>query len=601
MNKVELLLPAKDLNCGKVAINHGADAVYIGPPAFGARQAAVNTLQDIESLVNYAHLYGAKVHVTVNTLIFEHELESVRELLYSLYNIGVDAVLIQDLGILKMDIPPMALHASTQCHNYSVERIKFLQNVGFKRVVLARETNLELISEIKNSTNIELEAFVHGALCVSFSGQCYISKLLTGRSGNRGECAQICRTRFDLLDAKGNILLKNKHLLSIQDMCRADFIEPMLDAGVTSFKVEGRLKNENYVKNVTSYYRRQIDDVLLQKPDCQRSSSGNTKFFFTPDLKKTFNRGFTKYFIDGEREKISSFDTPKAIGEKIGKLVNSRGRYIYEGDADISNGDGLCFISPKGELEGFSVNNVSDNVVKPQKELPDFKKVDLYRNIDKKFEKILSGKTAERKISIDISCNLSQNSCKLSVLDEDGCKAEIEDNVLLEPAQQPEKQRNAIEQALSKLGATPFVANKISVQGDYFVRIGFINDLKNKIVEMLVTERSTHFRPKDAPLNYVSEPLDLEIDYRGNVINSLHKSVYEDFASRVMEEGLDKSEDYSGKAVMTCKYCLRYELGWCSRENPSGCPPQPLYISNSRQRFRLQFDCRVCEMKVISE
>ena len=267
MSKIELLLPAKDLPCGKIAINHGADAVYIGASAFGARQAAGNSLQDLEDLVRYAHLYGSKVHVTVNTVLYDNELEDARKLLWDLYNIGVDAVLIQDLGLLKLDIPPIALHASTQCHNHSLERIQFLEKVGFTRVVLARETDLKTIQQIHDQTNIELEAFVHGALCVCYSGQCYISRMMTGRSGNRGACAQICRTRFDLQDANGKTLVHNKHLLSLKDMCRADYIEEMMNAGIVSFKVEGRLKNESYVKNVTAYYRQRIDHILEERPD----------------------------------------------------------------------------------------------------------------------------------------------------------------------------------------------------------------------------------------------------------------------------------------------------------------------------------------------
>ena len=328
MNRIELLLPAKDLSTGKTAINHGADAVYIGASAFGARQAAGNTLQDIESLVQYAHLYGSKVHVTVNTVLYDNELEGAQKLLWDLYNIGVDAVLIQDLGLLKLDIPPIALHASTQCHNHSIDRIQFLEKLGFTRAVLARETDLETIQQIYNQTNIELEAFVHGALCVCYSGQCYISRMMTGRSGNRGACAQICRTRFDLQDANGKTLIHSKHLLSLKDMCRADYIEEMMNAGIRSFKVEGRLKNESYVKNVTAFYRQKLDAILNGNNDYQRVGSGTMRFFFTPDLHKTFNREYTPYFIDGQRETMASFDTPKAMGQFIGYLKQSGGGFI---------------------------------------------------------------------------------------------------------------------------------------------------------------------------------------------------------------------------------------------------------------------------------
>ena len=617
MSNIELLLPAKDLSTGKTAINHGADAVYIGASAFGARQAAGNSLQDIESLVQYAHLYGSKVHVTVNTVLFDNELEGARKLLWDLYHIGVDAVLIQDLGLLKLDIPPLTFHASTQCHNHSVERIQFLEKTGFTRAVLARETDLETIRQIHHQTNIELEAFVHGALCVCYSGQCYISRMMTGRSGNRGECAQICRTRFDLQDANGKTLIRNKHLLSLKDMCRADYIEAMLKAGIVSFKVEGRLKNESYVKNVTAFYRQRLDAILEGHTECQRVGSGTTRFFFTPDLHKTFNREYTPYFIDGRREQIASFDTPKAIGEPIGALIQRNGNYYVEpqysktsslsspgrgkklGSA-IVNGDGLCFINTEGELEGFLVNGVDGNRIIPQKPLSSFTKVALYRNIDKNFEKVLSGKTAERKIAVDMRFEELSDGVRLTVVDEDGCTAFVEECLELVPAQQPEKMAETLRTALSKLGGTPFEARNIVIPTcTVFLRAGFINELKTKVMDRLAAVRVEHFRPKDLPLSYHPETLFQHADYLRNITNEAHKSGYEDFGAKEIEYGLDKTEDYTGKTVMTCKYCLRNELGWCSRNPSEKCPPQPLCLVSGRFRFRLEFDCGSCEMRVI--
>ncbi|MBR4647423.1 MAG: U32 family peptidase [Bacteroidales bacterium] len=617
MSKIELLLPAKDLSTGMTAINHGADAVYIGASAFGARQAAGNSLHDIEELVRYAHLYGSKVHVTVNTLLYDNELEGARKLLWELYNIGVDAVLIQDLGLLKLDIPPIALHASTQCHNHSVERIQFLEKLGFTRAVLARETDLETIQQIHNQTDIELEAFVHGALCVCYSGQCYISRMMTGRSGNRGECAQICRTRFDLQDANGKTLIRGKHLLSLKDMCRADYIEAMLKAGIVSFKVEGRLKNESYVKNVTAFYRRRLDAILEGNPEYQRVGSGITRFFFTPDLHKTFNREYTQYFIDGRREQIASFDTPKAIGEPIGALIQRNGKYYVEPQysktsslsspgrgkklgSTIVNGDGLCFINTEGELEGFLVNGVEGNRIIPHKPLSSFTKVALYRNIDKNFEKVLSGKTAERKIAVDMRFEELSDRVWLTVVDEDGCTAFVEECLELVPAQQPEKMAETLRTVLSKLGGTPFEARNIVIPTcTVFLRAGFINELKTKVMDRLAAVRVEHFRPKDLPLSYHPETLFQHADYLLNITNEAHKSVYEDFGAKEIEYGLDKTEDYTGKTVMTCKYCLRNELGWCSRNPSEKCPPQPLCLVSGRFRFRLEFDCGKCEMKVI--
>ena len=616
MSKIELLLPAKDLPCGKIAINHGADAVYIGASAFGARQAAGNSLQDLEELVRYAHLYGSKVHVTVNTVLYDNELEDARKLLWDLYNIGVDAVLIQDLGLLKLDIPPIALHASTQCHNHSLERIRFLEKLGFTRAVLARETDLETIQQIHDQTNIELEAFVHGALCVCYSGQCYISRMMTGRSGNRGACAQICRTRFDLQDANGKTLVHNKHLLSLKDMCRADYLEGMLQAGIVSFKVEGRLKNESYVKNVTAYYRQRIDLILEERPDFQRVGSGTTRFFFTPDLHKTFNREYTPYFIDGQRETMASFDTPKAKGEYIGTLQQTNGKYNYTpqylktsslsspdrgkglGSA-IVNGDGLCFINEQGELEGFFVNGVEGNRIIPQKTLSAFGRVALYRNIDKNFEKLLSGKTAERKIAVYVLFEELTDGVRLTLTDEDGCTAMLEESTELVAAQQPEKMAETLRIALSKLGNTPFAVRNISIpKCTAFLRAGFVNELKNRAVEQLTAVRIAHFHPQDIPLRYRPEPLFQKADYLRNIINEAHKSVYADFGATEIEYGLDKTEDYAGKTVMTCKYCLRHELGWCSRKSSEKCPPQPLCLVSGRFRFRLEFDCSSCVMKL---
>ena len=314
MNRVELLIPAKNLETGKIAIDHGADALYMGASGFGARQAAGNSIADVEQMVRYAHLYGSKVYVTVNTLLFDDELEAVRTLIRQLYEAGVDALIIQDLGILKLDISPIRLHASTQCHNVSWERVRFMEQLGFRRAVLARELDLEAIRSIRSHTQIELEAFVHGALCVSYSGQCYMSQMVTGRSGNRGACAQLCRTRFSLKDKAGHTFLCDKHLLSLHDMNRSDYLKAMLNAGVTSFKVEGRLKDSSYVKNITAYYRQRLDEILQGREDYAKMGSGQTRFFFMPDPQKTFNRGFTTYFIEGKREPMASFDTPKAMG-----------------------------------------------------------------------------------------------------------------------------------------------------------------------------------------------------------------------------------------------------------------------------------------------
>lgn len=601
MNRIELLIPAKDLHSGQVAIQHGADALYIGAPRFGARQAAGNSLQDLDQLIQYAHLYGSKVHVTVNTLLFDNELEDARKLIWQLYEMGTDALIIQDLGILKMDLPPIALHASTQCHNRSLERVRMLKQAGFKRAILAREMDLETIQDIHNQCDIELETFVHGALCVCYSGQCYISKMMTGRSGNRGECAQICRTPFDLQDANGKILLKNKHLLSLRDMNRSAYLADLMDAGVVSFKVEGRLKDENYVKNITAYYRQILDNILVGKPDLRKTGSGTTVFFFDPDPKKTFNRGFTPYFMEGKREKMASFDTPKAMGQYIGTLRQDvRGNLLYDGSETLANGDGLCFINSEGNLEGFFVNGFDGRRIIPHKSVSAIKQVDLYRNVDKDFEKRLEGKSAERKIAVDMVFEEVENGFRLRVCDEDGVEADAVLETEKTLANKPEMAGSQLRASLSKLGNTPFVLRNLTLpEQAFFIPTSKVNQLKNNVIEYLIKQRETHFKPEESPLHYAPEHMLESASYKRNITNELHRAVYADFGAKEFEYGLDKTLDFKGKELMVCKYCLRYELGLCNKNKDARKVVYPLYITNGKHKFQLQFDCKNCEMKVV--
>lgn len=603
MNRVELLIPAKDLSSGKVAINHGADALYVGASRFGARQAVGNSLPDLEQLIQYAHLYGSKVYVTVNTLLFDEELADAQNLINQIYNAGADALIIQDLGLLKLDLPPIALHASTQCHNVSLERIQFMEKLGFRRAILAREMDLDTIRSIHEQTSIELETFIHGALCVCYSGQCYMSKMVADRSGNRGECAQLCRTMYDLVDAKGTEIQHQKHLLSLRDMNRSAELKALIEAGVVSFKVEGRLKDESYVKNITSFYRRLLDDILSETPDCRRMSSGTTTFFFEPDPKKTFNRGFTDYFLKGGREKMASFDTPKSMGQKIGRLRrNSRGQILYEGGETLSNGDGLCFINGQGSLEGFSVNKIVGDVIIPHKEVSDFRQVAVFRNVDKAFEKILSGKTAERKIKVDMKFDETDTGFCLQIRDEDGCVAEMSLDVEKCLAQKSDVANRQIYTSLSKLGGTPFELEHLEMNASgYFLAASMVNKLRSDVVERLVQERLQHFKPIDCQLQYCPENLFDHADYKRNITNELHKAVYEDFGASNVEYGLDKTLDFKGKEVMVCKYCIRYELGLCSKKVSGKDLQLPWYLKNDRHRFRLGFDCKNCVMKVVAE
>jgi putative protease len=615
--KLELLSPAKNLDFGREAINHGADALYIGAPAYGARAAATNTLEDIEALVNYAHLYGSKVFVTVNTLLFDHEIEPAVKLIHQLYNIGVDALLIQDLGLLECDLPPIELHASTQCHNASVERIKFLEQVGFRRVVLARETSLEQMQEIRQATRLDLEAFVHGALCVSYSGQCYMSQYLNSRSGNRGCCSQPCRSTYDLYDGEGRLLLKEKHLLSLRDFNASQQLENMIAAGISSFKIEGRLKDLSYVKNITAYYRQLLDNIMNKNFPLStfhfplsKSSSGNCTYTFSPDPDRTFNRGYTDYFLR-ERQPMANFATQKSLGKLIGKVTSvGRNSLTISGTEPLANGDGLCYYDADGRLQGFLVNGVQDRTVTPN-QIPDIKVgTTLWRNQDQRFEKQLQGKSAERKIGVEMLFSATPDGFVLQLTDEEGLSVTHSIVAEQQEARNSGGAENPIVKQLSKLGNTPFVATAIvdETQGRYFLPAGTLNQLRREAVEQLVALRIAHHRPADCPRSDSGVPYPTPtLDYRANVINDKAEAFYKHHGVKEIERGLEQTEDYDNKALMTTKYCLRYELGCCLQGKNSSKPQldikptATLLLRNNDRRFRLQFDCRNCQMLIYKE
>ena len=612
--KLELLSPAKNLEFGREAINHGADALYIGAPAFGARAAASNTLEDIEALVQYAHLYGSKVFVTVNTLLFDNEIDDAVKMIHQLYNIGVDALLIQDMGLLECDLPPIELHASTQCHNASVERIKFLEQAGLRRVVLARETSLEQMHEIRQATKMDLEAFVHGALCVSYSGQCYMSQYLNSRSGNRGCCSQPCRSTYDLYNGDGKLLIKERHLLSLRDFNASQQLRSMIDAGITSFKIEGRLKDLSYVKNITAYYRQLLDNFLNGNFQLStfhfplsKSSSGSCTYTFSPDPERTFNRGYTDYFLR-ERQPMASFATQKSIGKKIGE-VTSIGSYTLSisGTEPFANGDGLCYLDADGKMQGFLVNDVQGRTVTPN-HMPDIKVgTTIWRNNDQAFEKQLQGRTAERKIGVEMLFCVSRRGFSLDIKDEDGVS--VVQHMAAEHAEsnKPLHNSNNIVKQLSKLGNTPFVATKINdvTEGRYFITAGTLNELRRKAVELLKEYRLRHFHPEDRVRHDQNQPYPVaELDYRANVINDKAESFYKHHGVNEIERGLEQTEDYDGKALMTTKYCLRHELGCClqgkneSKPQVAIAPTDTLLLRNNGHLFRLEFDCQQCLMKI---
>ncbi len=602
--KLELLSPAKNLDFGREAINHGADALYIGAPAYGARAAATNTLEDIEALVNYSHLYGSKVFVTVNTLLFDHEIEPAVKLIHQLYNIGVDALLIQDLGLLECDLPPIELHASTQCHNASVERIKFLEQVGFRRVVLARETSLEQMQEIRQATCLDLEAFVHGALCVSYSGQCYMSQYLNNRSGNRGCCSQPCRSTYDLYDGEGRLLLKEKHLLSLRDFNASQQLENMIAAGISSFKIEGRLKDLSYVKNITAYYRQLLDSMMEGH---EKVSSGSCTYTFSPDPDRTFNRGYTDYFLR-ERQPMANFATQKSLGELIGKVTSvGRNSLTISGTEPLANGDGLCYYDADGRLQGFLVNGVQDRTVTPN-QMPDIKAgTTLWRNQDQRFEKLLQGKSAERKIGVEMLFNATPDGFALRLTDEEGLSVTHSVAAEQQEARNSGGAENPIVKQLSKLGNTPFVATAVvdETQGRFFLPVGTLNQLRREAVEQLMALRIAHHRPADCHRSDGGVPYPTPtLDYRANIINDKAEAFYKHHSVKEIERGLEQTEDYDGKALMTTKYCLRYELGCCLQGKNRGKsqldikPTTSLLLRNNDRRFRLDFDCRQCLMLI---
>lgn len=636
MRSLELLAPAKNLECGLAAIEHGADAVYIGAPRFGARAAAGNSVDDIAELCRYAHQFGAKVYVTVNTIIYDSELADTRQLLGELQQAGVDAVLVQDMGL--------PLHASTQTDNRSPEKVRWLRSLGFRRVVLARELSLEEIREIHRQVpDVELEVFVHGALCVSYSGQCYMSQYCQGRSANRGECAQMCRMKYDLLDADGREIEHQRHLLSLRDMCRIDSLEELADAGAVSFKIEGRLKDVGYVKNVVAAYSQRLDELCAKRSnDYVRASRGRVTYSFKPDLRKTFNRGFTDYFLHAHRDEhgvlqgrqadIVSFDTPKALGEYVGKVKEMRrDSFTVAGTAAFANGDGLCFFETvataplrsgsvasrraQGTLVGFRVNRAEGNRLFPLR-MPDGLRpgMALYRNNDVAFERLMSGRTAERKIPVKMVFKANEQGIELLISDAaDGSPVSAAQvATTLQPAQKP--QHDNIVRQLTKLGNTPYVCQEIVVEGDeYFVPSSQLAELRRQAVgasyvqdvgEPACPEAEEH---GDAGACSTVTPLpDREWEkfpYLLNVANHQARRFYRELgveAGDALE--LEKPGVGQGLLLMQCRYCLRYSLGYCVKhggKRPTWREPLMLRLGDGRE-FRLEFDCRECQMNIFS-
>ncbi|MBE6343542.1 MAG: U32 family peptidase [Lentimicrobiaceae bacterium] len=643
MKKIELLSPAKNLEVGIAAINHGADAVYIGGPSFGAREKVGNSIEDIETLCRHAALFDAKVYVTMNTLLFDNELEDARKLAYDCWNAGVDALIVQDMALLNMDMPPIALHASTQCHNIDAEKVKFLEDVGFSQVVLARELSIEQIKDIRSKTTVPLEYFVHGALCVSYSGQCYLSHVIGGRSANRGACAQPCRLSWNLENAEGKRLATNRHLLSLRDLNNSKNIEELIDAGISSFKIEGRLKDIDYVKNVTAFYRKTIDEIIERRDDICRSSRGESNPAFYPNPEKSFSRGFTDYFIHGRQKYIDAPYSPKSMGEYLGTIekVKNKSVTIRTGKT-LHNGDGLCFLDRENNLLGFNVNAVAENkthsltqTVTSNSDISmatrfKIEGSKIFRNSDLVWQKEVEKSQGNRKMKIDLIFTDTEEGFALSAKLHDTDSEYITTYLSTEKeiANNAEKALENIKSKLSQWGDTEFMVENIEIFFDnrqqttdnrlcpqeshvetygrmsYFIRASVLGEMKKDLVEKLRSYLIEKHRDERERRNITSSQQNViypkeHLSYLGNVINKKAREFYEFHGVKDIEDGLEKIKSNDELVVMTTKHCIRYANNICSKE--IGKPATSLYLVNDKGRFRLDFDCRNCCMKVIKE
>lgn len=601
--KIELLAPAKDKETAFAAINSGADAVYIGAVKFGARQNASNSLDDVKEIVDFAHIFNVRVHVTINTILTDDELESSIDLINKLYRIGVDAIIVQDMGIfdlaVRKKIPPIEIHASTQCDNRTLEKVKFFQQMGVRRVILARELSLEQIekicAEVKKSDfnpDMEIETFIHGALCVSYSGQCYLSASIGGRSANRGECAQPCRKKYSLISEDGKVYAKDKYLLSLKDFNASKHIERLIRAGVKSFKIEGRLKSENYVKNVVSYYRKEIDKFA------SKTSSGEIFSDFEPDLNRTFNRGFTDYFLNTAKNSTSAerkdrtkniycFDTPKSIGEKIGKVEKIGNNYIVIKNVDLNPQDGLCYFTDDGLL-GCLVNKVENGKIF----LNSTDKIKIgtviYRNFDSKFDRELKISKIKRRLKVDF---VFENNI-LTATDEDKNSVKLEINVT-EPAKNSEKMKETFKNQLLKTGTSNFYVSNVEIRDCLgFLPVSAINEIRRNILKKLEMERVKNYVSMSENQLKYTEFIFKTHDYRANVLNDRAKDFYEKCKCEITEFAPEKTKNFSQKELMRTKHCLKFSFDICKSK-------EQLYLVDEKGgKYKLSFDCKNCEMIV---
>ncbi len=607
MNKIELLAPAKDLASGIVALDSGADAVYIGGPRFGARAAASNSLDDIRELISYAHLYHARVYVTLNTLLRDEELPVARRLIQDIYEAGADALIIQDMGLLEMDLPPIALYASTQCHITTPQKALFLEKAGFRRLILARELSLQEIDAIRGATTVELESFVHGAICVCYSGQCSMSYAAGGRSGNRGECAQPCRMHYDLLDESGAVLARDRYFLSVKDLNLSLALGDMLDAGISSFKIEGRLKDAGYIRNVVSHYRQRLDEEMASR-GMNRSSSGRSDPGFIPDPAKSFNRGFTEYFLRGVPDSPESPLSQKSLGESLGRVAKVELNYFWlEQDRPLSAGDGICFFDEEAVLGGMFVEHVEGSRIYPRDIRYIREGMELYRNNDKVFEKELEQSSQARTLEVAITFQQEGEGFVLTATDEDGITVSHREAGPFEAARKEEQARANIEKQLMKTGGTAYRVSSISIdwKSPLFIVISTLNEARRSLLDALSRARSEAHKRREETHPLTTHPYpEQALGYEGNVLNAKAADFYRRHGVSRIEPAAESGLDMAGRRVMTTRHCIKRMLGMCGKYPQESLihleqkPRGTLFLDDGRHKYRLEFACERCEMEV---
>ncbi len=603
MNRIELLAPARDVECGIAAIDCGADAVYIGAENYGARENAGNSVDDIAQLVNYAHRYWAKVYVPINTLLYDREFPDVLKLIRQFYDCGVDALIIQDTGLLECDLPPIPLIASTQMHIDAPEKVAFLEKCGFQRVILALELTLDQIHAIRKAApRVELEYFIHGALCVCYSGQCTMSYAIGGRSANRGQCAQPCRKSYSLVDAEGTVLEEDRHLLSIRDLNLSDNLGELLDAGITSFKIEGRLKDKTYVSNIVAHYRSRLDPWLKEK-GLSKSSSGTCRYDFVPDPDKTFNRGYSHYFLHDRKESLGAIDTPKMVGERIGKVLSVGKKGItLETKIPLHSGDGLCFFDRNHQLCGTFVNEVHGNTLLPAKMEGIEKGTVLFRNHDHEFLTRLEKSRSDRKISFSFTLEEIGENLRLTAMDEDGVTVFGTLSGPFAKADKVEKALATIQNQLQKTGDTEFICSTVTIDLDpvYFLPLSTINEFRRSTLEQLRAARHAQRPVWSFMMERNEEPYPvLDLSFLGNVLNRYAEAFYRRHGVNTIEPAAESGLSLVGRKVMTTKYCIKDQLQVCPKMGKTSRHPEPLSLIDSEgNRFELRFECARCEMEI---